>query len=35
MKASDQIKGFGAIIGKALGSLSQGRGLIPVVVTLQ
>jgi hypothetical protein len=35
MKANDPLKAFGAIIGKALGSLSSGRGLIPILVTLQ
>jgi hypothetical protein len=35
MQASDHGKAFGAIVCKALGSLSQGRGLIPILVTLQ
>jgi len=35
MKASDTGKAFGVIVGKALGSLSEGRGLIPILVTLQ
>jgi hypothetical protein len=35
MKASDPTKAFGAIIGKALESLSAGRGLISVLVSLQ
>ena len=35
MKASDTGKAFGAIIAKALASLSGGRGLIPILVTLQ
>jgi hypothetical protein len=35
MKALDHGQSFGAIIGKALGSLSQGRGLVPIVVALQ
>jgi hypothetical protein len=35
MKAVDQFKAFGAIIGKALNSLNQGQGLIPILVTLQ
>jgi len=34
-KVLDQKKATGAIIGKALGSLSKGRGKIPVLVTLQ
>ncbi len=35
MKAVQPGKAFGAVIGKALGSLSQGTGLIPVLVNLQ
>jgi hypothetical protein len=35
MKAQDHAKAFGAIIGKALGSLKEGLGMIPVLVTLQ
>jgi len=35
MKASDPVRSFGAIIGKALRSLKGGRGLIPILVTLQ
>jgi hypothetical protein len=35
MKAIDQTKAFGAVIGKALRSLSEGQGLIPVLVALQ
>jgi hypothetical protein len=35
MKASDPIKAFGTVIGKALGSLGQGIGLIPVLISLQ
>jgi hypothetical protein len=35
MKALDHMKSIGSIIGKALGSLSQGQGLVPVVVALQ
>jgi hypothetical protein len=35
MKAADPLKGFGAIIGKSLGSLSKGRRLLPVLVSLQ
>jgi hypothetical protein len=35
MKAQDPKKAFGAIIGKALGAVSAGRGLIPVLVALQ
>jgi hypothetical protein len=35
MKAVDQSKSFGATIGKALRSMPSGRGLIPVLVSLQ
>jgi len=35
MKAADPTKAFGAVIGKALGRLSEGRGLIPILVALQ
>ncbi|SEA00147.1 hypothetical protein SAMN05660964_00734 [Thiothrix caldifontis] len=35
MKASDPAKSFGAILGKALSRLSDGQGLIPILVTLQ
>jgi len=35
MKATDRPNSFGAIIGKALAPLKCGRGLIPVVLTLQ
>ena len=35
MKAKDPMKAFGAVIGKALGSIKQGLGMIPVLVTLQ
>lgn len=35
MKATDPLRSFGAIIGKALAPLPSGRGLIPIVVTLQ
>jgi hypothetical protein len=35
MKASDPLKAFGAVIGKALCSLPDGQGLIPVLVALQ
>jgi hypothetical protein len=34
MKASDPLKAFGAVIGKALQPLAQGRGLIPVLIAL-
>jgi hypothetical protein len=35
MKASDPLKAFGAVIGKALQSLPSDRALIPILVTLQ
>lgn len=35
MKASEPYKAFGAVIGKALKSLDFGKGLIPILVTLQ
>jgi hypothetical protein len=34
MRATDQARAFGAVIGKALAGLSGGRGLIPVLVAL-
>lgn len=35
MKASDPFQAFGAIIGKALRPLNEGKGLIPILVALQ
>lgn len=35
MKARDSSMAFGAVIGKALRALGEGRGLIPVLVALQ
>jgi len=35
MKADDAARSFGAIIGKALVSLPQGRALIPILLALQ
>jgi hypothetical protein len=35
MKASEPLKAFGAILGKALRPLKEGQGLIPVLVALQ
>lgn len=35
MKAADPMKAFGAVIGKALGRLESGTGMIPILVTLQ
>lgn len=34
MKAQDPMRSFGAVIGKALDSLKEGTGVIPVLVTL-
>jgi hypothetical protein len=35
MKAADPSRAFGAVIGKALGSIGAGQGMVPVLVTLQ
>jgi hypothetical protein len=35
MKASDPTEAFGAVLGKALGPLRHGTGLIPILVALQ
>ena len=35
MKAADQSQAFGAVIGKALGRIREGRGLVPILVALQ
>lgn len=35
MKADEPLKAFGAVIGKALRSLHEGTGMIPVLVALQ
>jgi hypothetical protein len=35
MCAADPARAFGAVIGKALGTLRSGRGLVPVLVGLQ
>ncbi|MFT6267821.1 MAG: hypothetical protein ACJAVV_000620 [Alphaproteobacteria bacterium] len=35
MKASDAIKSFGAVIGKALSNHDHGKGSIPMVIALQ
>lgn len=35
MKATDSTKGFGAVIGKALGSLESGQDLVPVLASLR
>jgi hypothetical protein len=35
MKAEDPLQAFGSVIGKALCSLQEGQGLIPILVALQ
>jgi hypothetical protein len=35
MKAEEPLRAFGAVIGKALGALETGTGLIPILVALQ
>jgi hypothetical protein len=35
MKGTDRSKMLGAVVGKALGSLDSGMGVIEVLVTLQ
>ena len=35
MKATDPLKAFGSVIGKALRKLETGTGLIPILVVLQ
>ena len=35
MKATDPLRAFGAVVGKALGGLDRGTGLIQVLVALQ
>jgi hypothetical protein len=35
MKADDPLKAFGTVIGKALRPLSEGQGLIPILIALQ
>ncbi|CAN5535724.1 hypothetical protein BH10PSE7_BH10PSE7_03320 [soil metagenome] len=35
MKASDPARAFGAVIGKAMAPLSEGVGLIPILIALQ
>jgi hypothetical protein len=34
MKATDPNRAFGTVLGKAMGSLEKGRGLVPVLVGL-
>src|SRR5215207_9837376 len=35
MKAEDPLKAFGAVVGKALAPLREGRSLLPILVALQ
>ncbi|HEV2386044.1 MAG TPA: hypothetical protein VGS20_02200 [Candidatus Acidoferrales bacterium] len=35
MKATDPVRAFGAVLGKALEPLNAGQGLIPILVALQ
>lgn len=35
MKAADPVRAFGAVIGKALRPLAGGRGMVPMLVSLQ
>jgi hypothetical protein len=35
MPAAEPTRAFGAVIGKAFGSLASGRGLVPMLVALQ
>lgn len=35
MRATDPLKAFGAVIGKALRPLTHGQGLIPILIALQ
>ena len=35
MKASEPLRAFGAVIGKALRPLAEGQGLIPILIALQ
>lgn len=35
MKALDPFKAFGSVLGKALCGMKEGKGLIPILVTLQ
>ena len=32
MKATDQLKAFGAVIGKAMRPLASGQALIPILI---
>jgi hypothetical protein len=35
MKADDSQRAFGAVLGKALRPMAEGKGLLPILVTLQ
>lgn len=35
MRVANQLQAFGAVIGKAMGSLREGQGLVPVLIALQ
>lgn len=35
MRATDPLKAFGAVLGKALHGLARGQGLLPILVSLQ
>jgi hypothetical protein len=35
MRAADASRCFGAVLGKALRSLPEGRGIVPILVALQ
>jgi hypothetical protein len=35
MKASDPARAFGAVLGKAMAGFAEGRGMIPVLVTMR
>jgi hypothetical protein len=35
MRAGDRMRAFACVIGKSMGCLKEGKGLIPVLVTLQ
>ncbi len=35
MKATDPLKAFGSVIGKALRPLTAGQGMIPILIALQ
>jgi len=35
MKMECSLKGFGTVVGKALKPLNKGKGMIPIIVSLQ